>query len=179
MYPQDDLSFPIGKIKLKSTYTQEETQRNIQVISALPSKLINLAGGWQSAQLDTPYRPGGWTAKQLIHHIADSHMHAYLRCKHSLTEDTPTIKPYLQDQWAALADSEATPVEVSLQLLKYLHIRWVLLLNSLNEAEMARPYLHPETQLYFRLDQVIAVYAWHSEHHYQHLYRLAERENWL
>lgn len=175
---QENLRYPIGKFVFQGSYTPTEIKSNIQIISALPSKFINLLGGWTEDQYNTPYRPGGWTIRQLIHHVADSHINAYTRCRLALTEDNPVIRPYEEGLWAELPDAKAAPVELSLQLIRYVHLRWVLLLNSMGESELARTYVHPASGRTFRMDEVIANYAWHSEHHYQHAYQLAARNNW-
>jgi hypothetical protein len=175
---QEQLRYPIGKFTFQDSYTPAEIKTNIQIISALPSKFINLLGGWTEDQYNTPYRPDGWTIRQLVHHVADSHINAYTRCRLALTEDNPVIKPYEEHLWAELPDAKAAPVELSLQLIRYVHLRWVLLLNSMGETELARTYIHPASGRAFRMDEVIANYAWHSEHHYQHAYQLAARNNW-
>ncbi len=174
----ESLKYPIGRFKASETYPPEDVRTNIQIISALPSKFINLLGGWTEEQYDTPYRPDGWTIRQLIHHVADSHINAYVRFRLALTEENPTIKPYKEDRWAELPDAKTAPVDLSLQLMKNVHLRWVLLMNSMDANDLARTYTHPESGRTFPLDQVIALYAWHSEHHYQHAYTLAEREGW-
>jgi len=174
----EQLRYPIGHFTPQENYTPAEVKTNIQIISALPSKFINLLGGWDDDRFDTPYRPDGWTVKQLIHHVADSHINAYTRCRLAMTEENPTIKPYDEAAWAELADAKAAQAELSLQLIRYVHLRWVLLLNSMNEADLARTYHHPASGQTVRLDTVIANYAWHSEHHYQHAFQLAARNNW-
>lgn len=174
----NELRYPIGEFQSQESYSAADIKSNIQVISALPSKFINLLGNWDDHRLDTPYRPDGWTVRQLIHHVADSHINAYTRCRLAMTEDNPVIKPYEEHLWAELPDAKTAQVELSLQLLRYVHLRWVLLLNSLDENDLARTYFHPGSQKSFRLDEVIANYAWHSEHHYQHAFRLAKRNNW-
>ena len=170
--------YPIGRFKASDSYPPEDVRTNIQIISALPSKFINLLGGWTEDQYDTRYRPDGWTVRQLIHHVADSHINAYVRFRLALTENNPTIKPYKEDRWAELPDAKTAPVDLSLQLMKNVHLRWVLLMNSMDAADLARTYTHPDTGRSIRLDEVIALYAWHSEHHYQHAFTLAEREGW-
>lgn len=175
----EKLKYPIGRFNGQSSYTPAEIKTNIQIISALPSKFINLMGGWDEDKFNTLYRPDGWTVRQLVHHVADSHMNAYVRCRLALTEDNPTIKPYDEAAWAELPDAKNAPVELSLQLIRYIHLRWVLLLNSMNDSDLARTYVHPATGKKVRMDTVIATYAWHSEHHYQHAYQLAARNNWI
>jgi hypothetical protein len=174
----ENLKYPIGRYASGQVSTPEDIRTNIQIISALPSKFINLLGGWEDDRLDTPYRPDGWTVRQLIHHVADSHMNAYIRFRLALTEDSPTIKPYREDLWAELPDAQSAQVELSLQLLKYIHLRWVLLMNSMDEADLARTYIHPETERGYPLAEVIGIYAWHSEHHYQQAFSLAQRNQW-
>ena len=133
--------------------------------------------GLSDAQLDTPYRPGGWTVRQLVHHVADSHMNGFIRAKLALTEDEPTIKPYDQDRWVELADSQM-PVDVSLQLLDAVHARWSALYRSLEPEQHARTFFHPETNAAFTLDQHLHLYAWHSRHHVAHIMSLRRRERW-
>jgi hypothetical protein len=174
----EQLRYPIGQFAPQESYTAAEIKTNIQLISALPSKFINLLGGWDEEKLNTPYRPDGWTARQVVHHVADSHINAYTRFRLALTEDNPTIKPYNEALWAELPDAKEAQVELSMQLIRYVHLRWVLLLNSMNETDLARTYVHPESGKTFRLDEVTAHYAWHSEHHYQHVFQLAARNNW-
>ncbi|HEV7350213.1 YfiT family bacillithiol transferase [Telluribacter sp.] len=174
----EQLRYPIGPHKGKSEYSPDEVKTNIQIISALPSKFINLLGSWDDHKLDTPYRPGGWTVRQLVHHVADSHINAYCRLRLALTESNPTIRPYEESLWAELPDAQTASIELSLQLMKYLHLRWVLLLNSLTEEHLQRTYYHPASEKTVRMDEYIAMYAWHSEHHYQHAYLLAQRNNW-
>ena len=175
----EQLKYPIGKFIPKLEYSEANIKSNIQIISALPSKFINLLGNWDAEKLDTPYRPDGWTVRQLIHHVADSHINSYVRFRLALTEDSPTIKTYKEDLWAELPDAKTAQIDLSTQLLRYVHLRWVLLLNSMNEIDFAKTYVHPVSNKIFRLDEVIALYAWHSEHHYQHAYQLAVRNNWL
>jgi hypothetical protein len=132
--------------------------------------------GFAPKQWDTRYRPGGWTVRQLVHHIPDSHLHAYTRFKLALTENEPTIKPYDQAAWAELDDTRATPPEVSLILLEALHTRWVVLLRSMTEPAYGRTFRHPEHGRTFTLEQSLAQYAWHSEHHLRHITALRERD---
>jgi len=133
--------------------------------------------GLRPEQLDTPYRPGGWTVRQVVHHVPDSHMNSYMRFKLALTEDEPTIKPYDEKLWAELADTPATPVEVSLTLLESMHDRWVRLLRSLQDAHFERQFRHPELGV-VRLDRNLALYAWHGKHHVAHITSLRERMSW-
>ena len=133
--------------------------------------------GLTEAQLDTPYRPGGWTVRQVVHHVPDSHINSYVRFKLALTEDAPVIKPYDEARWATLADATTTPIEVSLTLLESLHARWVRLLEGMTAAEFLRAFNHPESGV-VRLDQNLALYSWHSRHHVAHILRLRERMGW-
>ena len=175
----ENFQYPIGRMRFEEHYSMTEITRNILTISSLPAKLANLVNDLAENQLETPYRPEGWTVRQTVHHVADSHANAYIRFHLAMTEDNPTIKPYKENLWAQLADGKTTPVDWSLQMLKYLHLRWVVLLNSMTEADFARTYHHPESERNFTLAQIVALYAWHSEHHYAHIYQLKIRENWL
>jgi len=172
-----DPRYPIGRFSPDASSTPETRNRHIAEIAALPQRFRQAVAGLAPAQLDTPYREGGWTVRQLIHHVPDSHMNAYIRCKLALTEDAPTIKPYDEAAWAKLADSALTPVEVSLSLLEAVHTRWVTLLRSLGAQDFARPFNHPEWGLR-DLDWLLAQYAWHSNHHLAHITSLRERMKW-
>ncbi|PWJ58200.1 DinB family protein [Dyadobacter jejuensis] len=178
MMELENLKYPIGRFSPQPSYSESDIRTNIQIISALPSKFINLLGNWNAEKLNTVYRPDGWTVRQVVHHVADSHMNAYTRFRLALTEENPVIKPYEEALWAELPDAKTAPIDLSTQLIRYIHLRWVLLLNSMNAADMARTYTHPEAGKVFRLDEVIAQYAWHSEHHYQQVFHLAARNNW-
>src|ERR1700689_4880820 len=138
-----DLSYPIGKYETKTSLTSAERAEAIAQIAETPKRMRDAVGGLSGAQLDTPYRPGGWTVRQLAHHVPDSHMNAYVRLKLALTENEPTVKPYEEGLWANLPDSRETPVEVSLFLLDFLHLRWAPLLRALKRADFARRLLHP------------------------------------
>jgi uncharacterized damage-inducible protein DinB len=175
----ENLKYPIGRFELGKTYTMAETKSQIQTISALPSKLFNIVNVLTESQLETPYRPNGWTVRQTVHHVADSHLNAFSRFKLALTEDNPTIKPYEEQLWAELADGKTAPIDWSLQLLKYVHLRWIMVLNSLTEPDLQRTYTHPETNHVYTLKEVVALYAWHSEHHYEHIHRLCTHEGWI
>lgn len=170
----NDLSYPIGKFDLANFNDRDS---NLRTITELPSKVREAVDGLTEAQMDTPYRPGGWTVRQTVHHIADSHMNSQIRFKLALTEDEPpTIKPYHEERWAELADSRL-PVEVSLGLIDAIHIRWTALLGSFNETDFQRSFIHPETGPW-TLEKALALYAWHSLHHTAHITRLRERESW-
>lgn len=173
----EQLKYPIGKYIPPETITSAHLAEWIETIASLPQRLTDAVDGLTEVQLDTPYRPDGWTVRQVVHHLADSHMNAFIRFKLTITEDTPTIKPYLEDSWAQLADS-LMPVNVSLELLKGLHARWTVLLLSLSPAELERTYFHPQYQYTVPLARVAGLYAWHSNHHLRHITALKERNNW-
>ena len=176
-----DLRYPIGKFEWIPSESEElMAQRRahyLEVLARAPLELRKAIQGLSEAQLDTPYRPEGWTVRQVVHHVPDSHLNAYVRTKLALTEDRPTIRTYKEAEWARLSDSSVTQVEVSLQLLAALHTRWVDLLRSLKPADFARTFQHPERGE-MNLDQLLAMYAWHSAHHNAHITSLRERMGW-
>jgi hypothetical protein len=172
-----DPRYPTGPFTPDPNPTPETRARHIERITALPAALRHAVSGLNKEQLNTPYRDGGWTVKQLIHHVPDSHLNAYVRFKLALTEDAPTIKPYAEDAWAKLKDSELTPIEVSLTLLESLHARWAILLKSMQTEDFQRQYTHPESGLH-TLDRLLAVYSWHGHHHLAHITSLRERMKW-
>jgi uncharacterized damage-inducible protein DinB len=172
-----DLSFPIGKFDRGFEQTPEARQVRIAVIRDLPSRLSEAVAGLNAEQLETPYRPGGWTVTQTVHHVADSHINSLIRFKLALTEDEPpTIKPYYEDRWAELPDCKL-PVQVSLDLVSSVHTRWAALLDGMSEGDFQKTFVHPETGEW-TLDGALALYAWHSEHHTAHITRLRERSGW-
>lgn len=164
----DALKYPIGKFSPQDSYTAEEIKKNIQRIADAPSKIEAVIRNFSDKQYDTPYREGGWTARQVVHHLADSHMNAYIRFKWTITESTPTIKAYDEKLWAQTPEIKLDPI-ISLNLLKSLHVKLVALLKQLSETDMKKQFLHPETGKHVRLDRMIATYAWHGEHHLGHL----------
>jgi hypothetical protein len=172
-----DPSYPIGRFKRPETVTVHQRMLAIAALAALPGMLRDAVRGLDREQLDTPYREGGWTVRQLVHHIADSHMNAYIRVRLALTEDWPTITPYDEKAWANLRDSAAGPVEWSVGLLEDLHARWVMLLESLSEEQWARGVRHPENGP-MTVEAATQLYGWHSRHHVAHIMRLREREDW-
>jgi len=172
-----DLSYPIGKFKPESNLSPQRRAELIAQIAEAPASMRAAVQGLSPQQLDTPYRPQGWTVRQVLHHVPDSHMNAYIRFKLALTETHPTIKPYEQQLWAELADTRQTPVETSLTLLECLHQRWVLLLESIAEGDWQRTFLHPELGI-VRLDTNLALYAWHGRHHVAHITGLRECMGW-
>ncbi|CAA9340712.1 MAG: Putative metal-dependent hydrolase YfiT [uncultured Cytophagales bacterium] len=177
MQPTTDLRFPIGKFKPETDLTPDRRSALIRIVAETPEKLREAVRGLSPGQLDTPYRPGGWTVRQVVHHLPDSHLNSYVRFKLALTEERPVIKPYEEDRWAELADTFNTPTEVSVTLLESLHVRWVNLLRALTEAEWRRTFLHPQNGE-MPLTQVLALYAWHGAHHVAHITSLRERMGW-
>lgn len=172
-----DLRYPIGKFHYEGSPSEDQKQKFIADIAQTPANLRAAVLGLSEQQLDAPYRPEGWTVRQVTHHIPDSHLNAYVRFKLALTEDEPTIKPYAEDKWAQLADTQTTPVEVSLTLLDSLHTRWVNLLHSLKEEDWKRTFRHPEMGA-MNLEKTLALYSWHGRHHVAHVSTLRERNAW-
>ena len=172
-----DPRFPIGTFHYEGAPSAEQRQKFIADISQTPTALRAAIEGLSQQQLDTPYREGGCTARQVVHHIPDSHMNAYIRFKLALTEDEPTIKPYAEDRWAELADTKSTPTEVSLVLLDSLHQRWVELLRSLEPSDWKRQFRHPELGV-VPLEKNVAIYSWHGRHHVAHITELRHRMGW-
>jgi uncharacterized damage-inducible protein DinB len=173
----DDLRYPIGKFKYDGPPSEEQKNAYLNDVAATPAILRAAVLGLSEAQLDTPYRPGGWTVRQVVHHVPDSHMNSYVRFKLALTEEEPTIKPYAEDKWAELADTKATPVEVSLTLLDSLHDRWVRLLRSLTPDDWKKTFRHPELGA-MTLEKTLALYAWHGRHHVAHITELRKQRSW-
>jgi hypothetical protein len=172
-----DLRYPIGRFHKPETLSAGERGVLIGQIADAPGRLRSAITTLDSVQLDTPYRPGGWTVRQLVHHVPDSHINAFVRFKLALTEHQPTIKPYQEARWAELADGKAQAIEPSLQLLENLHTRWVILLESIAPAGWERTFKHPELGA-MRLDQNLALYGWHGRHHVAHITALRERNRW-
>ena len=173
----DDLRFPVGKFHHEGSVNDQQKQAFLDEIEQTPAKLRAAVGGLSDSQLDTPYRPDGWTVRQVVHHVPDSHLNSYVRFKLALTEDEPTIKTYAEDRWAELSDTKATPIEVSLVLLESLHHRWVRLLRSLTPDEWKRRFRHPELGP-MTLEKALALYAWHGRHHVAHITELRKRMSW-
>jgi hypothetical protein len=174
----DDLRFPVGPLDLDSPVSEKDHSRMIDEIAATPENLRKAIGGLNAKQMATPYRGGGWTVAQVVHHLPESHMQAYARTKLALTKESPTIKPYDEAKWAELPDVAATSPEVSLALLEALHIRWVKLLRALTPAQLQRGFVHPEHGRLITLERLLAMYAWHGRHHVAHITRLRERNGW-
>jgi len=173
-----DLQYPIGRMAHVLSANDPMRRSAIDEIAALPKRMREAVSGLTDAQLDTPYRPGGWTVRQVVHHVPDSHLNAYIRLKLALTEDAPTIRPYDEKTWAMLGDSRL-PAEISLTLLDSIHARWVALCRDLKTSDWARTFNHPEYPEGPRtIDWLIQVYAWHSNHHLAHITSLRKREGW-
>jgi len=175
---EQDPRYPVGRFQYEGKVSAARRAGWIDEIETLPARVRAAVADLSPEQLDTPYREGGWTVRQLVHHVPDSHLNAYIRFKFALTEQEPTIKPYDEAAWAELPDTRITPPEVSLTLLETLHRRWVDVLRSMSEVEFARAYLHPEFDRPVSLDQATGLYAWHGRHHLAHITRLRERMGW-
>lgn len=174
----DDLRYPVGKFDRRDRLTPAERGPMIETIAAAPQKMRAAVRSLDEKQLDTPYRDGGWTVRQVAHHVPDSHLNAYIRFKWALTEDRPTIKPYDENTWAKLSDVRDTPIETSLVLLESLHDRWVHLIRGMSDTDFQRVLLHPEHKGEMTLDTMLGMYAWHSRHHVAHITSLRERNGW-
>lgn len=172
-----DLRYPIGRPSRKGALTPADRTSAIDAIAVAPTALADAVSGLIDAQLDTPYRPGGWTVRQLVHHVADSHVNAYTRFRLALTEDNPTIKPYEESVWAELPDARLLPVSVSLTLLHALHERWVALLREIPHDSFSRTVQHPENGP-MSIDDLLTTYSWHGRHHTAHVTALRERMGW-
>lgn len=173
----DDIRYPIGKYA-PQPFSQKQKEKWLLDIQFLPSDLELAVQNLDAAQLETPYREGGWTVKQLVHHVADSHINAYVRFKLGLTENNPSIKPYEEKEWANLNDIDLVPINVSLTLLHALHQRWVATLKDLNDEQWERTVFHPEHKIEISLWHLLGMYAWHGRHHVNHILALRERKNW-
>ena len=173
-----DPRFPIGKFSPPSGVTEAQRGELLAQVAQAPAQLRAAVRGLSEAQLQTPYREGGWTVRQVVHHVADSHMNAYVRFKLALTENEPTIKPYEEARWAELSDSATVPIETSLDLLQALHERWVALMRSMSAEDWRRAFMHPEHKRLVPLDQSLALYAWHGRHHTAHVTALRQAKSW-
>ncbi len=172
-----DLRYPIGKFHFDGPLTDEQKRESLDDIAKAPAELRAAVKGLSDKQFETPYRPDGWTVRQVVHHVPDSHLNAYTRFKLALTEEEPTIKPYAEDRWARLADTASTPIETSLTLLDSLHDRWIRLLRSLKADDWKRTFRHPELGL-VSLEKNLSLYAWHGRHHVAHITSLRQRNSW-
>ena len=173
----EDPRYPIGKFAYDKESTPQKRETCMRDIAELPVHARKAVSGLTAAQLDTPYRDGGWTVRQVVHHLADSHMNAFIRFKLALTEDAPQIKPYDEKAWVTLADVQGQDIEGSLLILQGLHARWSALLSSLTLEQLDRTFLHPESGPQ-KLDRTQQTYAWHCRHHVAHVARLRERSGW-
>jgi hypothetical protein len=175
----EDLRYPIGHFRYEGEPDQRRREQWIEEIAATPANLRAVVAGLSPHQLDTPYRDKGWTVRQVVHHLPDSHLNAYTRIKLALTEDVPVIKPYEEALWAELPDGRAAPIELSLNLLESLHHRWVLLLRQLTPADFRRRFVHPQHGRPIELQETLALYAWHGRHHVAHIASLRRRMAWV
>lgn len=174
-----NLKYPIGEFQKPEKITSKNINLWVKDIQSLPSDLKKVVAKLSDAQLDTPYRPDGWTVRQVIHHLADSHINAYTRFKLAMTEDNPSIKPYEEALWAELEDGKNAPIALSITLLTVLHKRWVIFLKSVDKKTWAqKSYFHPESKKTFPLSEIIGLYSWHGKHHLAQIQALIERENW-
>ena len=173
----EELKYPIGKFRRPEQVSSMDIQNWILAIKTLPADMRSAVAGLNESQLDTPYREGGWTVRQVVHHVADSHMNSFIRFKLALTEDNPTIKPYLESLWAEQPDYN-TPVEFSLNLLDGLHARMTVMLEHLKEEDWGKTFVHPERGRIMRLDVNLSLYAWHGKHHIAHIIGLRTRNGW-
>lgn len=173
----DALKYPIGRFKKPEIITKEFLNRAIEEIAGFPEQIEKATKSLSDSQLDTVYRDGGWTIRQVVHHCADSHLNSIVRFKLALTEDKPVIKPYFEERWALLADSSG-PVLPSLQILEGLHYKWVVLFKALSDEQLEKVFIHPEHGREIKLKEVVALYAWHGKHHLAHITETKKRNNW-
>lgn len=174
---EQDLRYPVGKFDMQGEFTDAQRPTLIQQLAEVPANLRAAVKGLNEQQLETPYRPGGWTVRQVVHHLPDSHMNSYIRFKLAVTESQPQIKPYEEQLWAELVDGKTAPIEISLQLLEVLHQRWVMFLQSLKPSDFSRTLLHPANGV-MTVDTLLRLYAWHGRHHVAHITSLRERMGW-
>lgn len=172
-----DLRYPIGPFKFEGPLTDRQRRAFIDQIEEAPARLREAVASLSEDQLDTPYRPDGWTVRQVAHHIPDSHLNSYVRFRLALTEEAPTIKTYREDRWAELADARSSPIELSLSLLDALHKRWVVLLRAMTSDDFGKSFMHPELGE-VSLDKNVSLYAWHGRHHIAHITSLCDRMGW-
>lgn len=174
----EQLKYPIGKFEQSKDITREILLEWIEEIASFPPRLRKEVNDLTDEQLDTQYRPDGWTIRQVVHHLADSHMQSITRLKLALTEDQPTIKPYYEERWAELADGKNMPIEPSLKMIEGIHERWAFLLYSLEEEQYQRTFIHPESGKSIRIDENTGLYVWHCKHHLAHITETKKRNNW-
>ncbi|HSM35127.1 MAG TPA: putative metal-dependent hydrolase [Longimicrobiales bacterium] len=174
----DDLRYPIGKYRHEGDVTDPDLIEWIEQMEELPAQMRGAVAALDDEQLDTRYRPGGWTIRQVVHHVPDSHLNGYVRFKWTLTEDEPLIKAYHEDRWAELPDTPVVPVEASLDLLTALQAKWIMLIRSLSREQLGRRFKHPETGTMMELAWMVGLYAWHGRHHLAHIQSTVTREGW-
>ena len=174
----EKLKYPVGKFSLNAAADEKEVKQWISDIEQLPALLRKAVNGLNDQQLDTPYRPDGWTVRQVVHHLADSHMNAYIRFKHALTEDKPAIKPYLEKLWAEMDDSKNLSAEVSLAIVDALHVRFVYMLKKITPVDHSKSVFHPESKREMSVKFLMNLYSWHGKHHTAHITSLRERNKW-
>ena len=175
---QEKLKYPIGKYEIPAQITAEQLKDWIQVLEDLPYNFEALVADLNDEQLDTPYRPGGWTVRQVVHHVSDSHHHSYIRFKWALTEENPIIKPYFEKEWANLFDTRTAPIEMSLNHLKAVHFKLVYLLKGLSDEQLNRTFTHPDGNEVTTLKENVGRYAWHGSHHFAHIKNLVKNNGW-
>ncbi|WP_339916395.1 YfiT family bacillithiol transferase [Yeosuana marina] len=175
----EKLKYPIGKFDCPNNISQSNIEDWIFILEQFPKRLENLVKNLSNEQLDTVYRPNGWTVRQVVHHVSDSHHHSYTRFKWALTEDKPVIKAYYEDRWADLEDSRTAPIDMSIQHIKAIHFKLVYLLKQLSENDLNKSFIHPETKKQVVLKENIGMYAWHCNHHYVHIENLLKRNGWI
>lgn len=175
----EKLKYPIGKPEIPNNISSEDLATWIETLEYFPEKLNKLVSNLSEKQLDTTYREEGWTIRQVIHHCADSHHNSYTRFKWALTEDKPVIKAYFEDRWAELFDSKKAPIQLSLDVLKALHAKWVYFLKGLTEEDLNKSFIHPDGNEEVSLKENIGIYAWHCNHHYAHIEQLLIRKDWF
>lgn len=174
----EKLKYPIGKFEVPKKYTPEYISAKIEEISTFPERLKQETIHLTDEQLDTPYRTGGWTVRQVIHHCAESHMNCYIRIKWALTENNPIIKAYDETLWSELPDSLKMPIQPTLTLLEGLHFRLAYIMKNLSESDLEKSFIHPENNSEYRIKQIIGTYAWHGNHHLAHITTLKKHKNW-
>ncbi|MCX6275335.1 MAG: bacillithiol transferase BstA [Bacteroidetes bacterium] len=174
----DHLRYPVGKFSTPAVVSPDDINRWIRTIENLAQHIRDAVKPLNELQLDTPYREGGWTIRQVVHHLPDSHVNAYVRFKLALTEDNPTIRPYMEERWAELPDGKSAPIENSLDVLDAIHKRWVTVLRNMNAADFKRTFYHPENKVTRSLEVNLALYEWHSRHHLAHITELKKRMGW-
>lgn len=175
---EDKLRYPIGKFIVPQVYTTDYLSERIQEIAQFPALLKKEVAQLNDEQLNTPYRDGGWSIRQVVHHCADSHTNCFIRIKWALTEDNPTIKFYYEDRWGEMEDNLNMPIEPTLALLEGLHFRLTYLLKSLSESDLTKSFIHPEHNASFQIKEIIGTYAWHGLHHLAHITELKKRKGW-